>query len=285
MRFRQVSSIVLGLLACASGAPLEQNVEIRQLIPSGLVNLNFTRLNAHFDLLTLLTNTAHVDFDIAPIIPNLSLLVGISITNITLSAGIAGTEYISFTHGFDTPLAVPLTGSVNSGTISGVSLTQGALPTLLNAFPSKTMDIFSAGVSMRNISAHFTAASLLNNQLSRVDFNVAPVLSLLSILETVTIDSVTLTAVSGTTTIFTINKTFDPALQVPTNGSVSSGVFINVPLTQGSAATLSAVNSGTLTANGQFNTHVTIITSPLTLPLPLTTIDSLVPTAWSISFF
>ncbi|KAL4257420.1 hypothetical protein AB1N83_010830 [Pleurotus pulmonarius] len=149
MRFRQVSSIVLGLLACASGAPLEQNVEIRQLIPSGLVNLNFTRLNAHFDLLTLLTNTAHVDFDIAPIIPNLSLLVGISITNITLSAGIAGTEYISFTHGFDTPLAVPLTGSVNSGTISGVSLTQGALPTLLNAFPSKTMDIFSAGVSMR----------------------------------------------------------------------------------------------------------------------------------------
>lgn len=84
---------------------------------------------------------------------------------------------------------------------------------------------------------------------------VAPVLSLLSILETVTIDSVTLTAVSGATTIFTVEKTFDPALQVPINGSVSSGVFTNVPLTQGSAATLSAVNSGTLTANGQFNTQ------------------------------
>ncbi|KAF9492453.1 hypothetical protein BDN71DRAFT_1203188 [Pleurotus eryngii] len=149
MRFGQFSSIALGLLSFVSGAPLEQTVESRQLIPTGLVNLNFTRLNAHFDLLTLLTNTVHVDFDISPIIPNLSLLVGVSITNITLSAGISGTEYISFTHGFDTPLAVPLTGTVNSGTISGVSLTQGALPTLLTAFPSKTMDIFSAGVSMK----------------------------------------------------------------------------------------------------------------------------------------
>lgn len=50
MRFGQVSSIVLGLLSFVSGAPLEQTVESRQLIPTGLVNLNFTRLNAHFDV-------------------------------------------------------------------------------------------------------------------------------------------------------------------------------------------------------------------------------------------
>ncbi|KAL4255432.1 hypothetical protein AB1N83_013357 [Pleurotus pulmonarius] len=118
-----------------------------------------------------------------------------------------------------------------------------------------------------NISAHFTGASLLNNQLSRVDFNIAPVLPLPLGLTSATIDSVTLTA-------------------VPTDGSVlNSGVFTDVPLTQGSAATLDDVASGILIANGQWNTHVTIITNPLTLPLPLTTIDPLVPTAWSISFF
>lgn len=50
MRFGQVSSIVLGLLSLVSGAPLEQTVESRQLIPTGLVNLNFTHLNAHFEV-------------------------------------------------------------------------------------------------------------------------------------------------------------------------------------------------------------------------------------------
>lgn len=76
----------------------------------------------------------------------------------------------------------------------------------------------------------------------------------LSILTSVAIKSVTLTAVSGTTTMFKVEKTFDPAAVVPLNGSINSGVMTNVPLTQGSAATLSAVGSGTLTANGQFDT-------------------------------
>ncbi|KAF9494619.1 hypothetical protein BDN71DRAFT_1507460 [Pleurotus eryngii] len=143
--------------------------------------------------------------------------------------------------------------------------------------------LFNLRVS--SISAHFTGASLLSNQLSRVDFDFAPVLPLPLGLTSATIDSVTLTAVSGLTTIFTVEKTFDPALEVPSEGSVNSGVFTDVPLTQGSAATLSAVSSGILIANGQWDTHVTIITSPLTLPLPLTTVDPFMPTAWSISFF
>lgn len=84
---------------------------------------------------------------------------------------------------------------------------------------------------------------------------VAPVLPLPLGLTSATIDSVTLTAVSGLTTIFTVEKTFDPALEVPTDGSVNSGVFTDVPLTQGSAATLSAVSSGILVANGQWNTQ------------------------------
>lgn len=54
--------------------------------------------------------------------------------------------------------------------------------------------------------------------------------------------------------MFKVEKTFDPAAVVPLNGSINSGVMTNVPLTQGSAATLSAVGSGTLTANGQFDT-------------------------------
>ncbi|KAF4586408.1 hypothetical protein EYR38_010684 [Pleurotus pulmonarius] len=107
-----------------------------------------------------------------------------------------------------------------------------------------------------NISAHFTGASLLNNQLSRVDFNIAPVLPLPLGLTSATIDSVTLTAVSGLSTIFTVERSFDPALEVPTDGSVlNSGVFTDVPLTQGSAATLDDVASGILIANGQWNTQ------------------------------
>ncbi|KAF9494618.1 hypothetical protein BDN71DRAFT_968906 [Pleurotus eryngii] len=104
----------------------------------------------HFKPLTAFANTVNVDFDISPIISLdvLGRLVAISITNMTLSASISGTEHISFTRAFATPLAVPLSGNFNSGTISGVSLTQGALPTVLNALPAHSLDIFSASVNM-----------------------------------------------------------------------------------------------------------------------------------------
>ncbi|KAL4255431.1 hypothetical protein AB1N83_013358 [Pleurotus pulmonarius] len=165
MQFRQVFPIILGLLYCipVSCTPLGQTIESRQLLPAGLVNLNFTHIAGHLTPLTLVTNTANVDFDVAPIIPNLSLLVAISITSVTLSAGISGTEYLAFTHDFDTPLSVPLTGSVNSGTINDASLTQGALPTVFNAFPAQSLDILGASVSMEVtiITPPFTAPLLL----------------------------------------------------------------------------------------------------------------------------
>ncbi|KAG9221455.1 hypothetical protein CCMSSC00406_0010146 [Pleurotus cornucopiae] len=173
MQFRQVSSIFLGLLYSVSGTPLGQIVESRQLLPTIAVNLNFTHITGHFTPLSAITNTLNVDFDISPIIPLdvLDRLVTISITNMTLSAGIFGTEYISFTHAFDTPLAVPLSGSVNSGTISGVSLTQGALATVLNALPAHTLDIFSAGVNMEVtlITRPFTSPLFLPLTQSNVD--------------------------------------------------------------------------------------------------------------------
>ncbi|KAJ8516296.1 hypothetical protein ONZ45_g6365 [Pleurotus djamor] len=340
-----VFAVLATFLELVSGKPIFQQAEKRQIIPAGLVNLNFTHVTAHLNLLALLTNQMSVDFDsepyssdfpelalnsleVAPVISDPLNIVGLTITGINLSASVDGVEYFAVQQTFDTPLAAPTSGTVNSGSIPNVNLTQGFLPTLLKAAPAGAMDVsagvtfqvsllhvtlpvplflplaqagvpttasstpvleerqipvLTLGINVVKVDAHFTGASLLNNQIQQLAFDFSLILPLLSPITTIAIDSVSLTATSGTTSIFTAEKTFDPPIVVPSSGSVNSGIINDVTLTQGSASTLGVVGNAALNVNANFMTKVTIITDPLTIPLPVIVLDLNVPTNYTCS--
>ncbi|KAJ8488246.1 hypothetical protein ONZ45_g14024 [Pleurotus djamor] len=167
-----VFAVLAAFLELVSGKPIFQQAEKRQIIPAGLVNLNFTHVTAHLNLLALLTNQMSVDFDsepysfdfpelalnsleVAPVISDPLNIVGLTITGINLSASVDGVEYFAVQQTFDTPLAAPTSGTVNSGSIPNVNLTQGFLPTLLKAAPAGAMDV-SAGVTFQVSLLHVT---------------------------------------------------------------------------------------------------------------------------------
>lgn len=139
-----------------------------------------------------------------------------------------------------------------------------------------------------NTNTHFTGASFLNNQISNFNFDVSPSTSDLPNVHItgVTISGVDLSAASGSTEIFALHKTFSPELAVPLSGSgvVNSGAITNVPLTQGSAATLEFVDDGVLNVDAVFDARVTLVTDgPATLPLQVKEVAVNVPTSWTIS--
>ncbi|KAK0220321.1 hypothetical protein IW262DRAFT_1461587 [Armillaria fumosa] len=92
---------------------------------------------------SLVTNLATVSFNVSN-----SQLVEISLDRVAMSAGVDGTEYLSFDHTFEDPLVVPILGTADSGDIADVQLTQGGLGTL-PILSSKSLDLLNLDVDMR----------------------------------------------------------------------------------------------------------------------------------------
>ncbi|KAK0494586.1 hypothetical protein EDD18DRAFT_1175235 [Armillaria luteobubalina] len=65
-----------------------------------------------------------------------------------MSAGVNGTEYLSFDHTFEDPVVVPILGTADSGAIADVQLTQGG-PGTLTILLSKSLDLLNLDVDMR----------------------------------------------------------------------------------------------------------------------------------------
>ncbi|PBK68821.1 hypothetical protein ARMSODRAFT_957903 [Armillaria solidipes] len=65
-----------------------------------------------------------------------------------MSAGVDGTEYLSFDYTFEDPIVVPILGTADSGDIADVQLTQGGLSTL-NIVSRGQLDLLNLDVDMR----------------------------------------------------------------------------------------------------------------------------------------
>ncbi|KAK0495815.1 hypothetical protein EDD18DRAFT_1167509 [Armillaria luteobubalina] len=92
---------------------------------------------------SLVTNLATVSFNASN-----SQLVEISLDRVAMSAGVDGTEYLTFDHTFEDPVVVPILGTADSGDISNVQLTQGGLGTITIS-SSKSLDLLNLDVDMR----------------------------------------------------------------------------------------------------------------------------------------
>lgn len=86
-----------------------------------------------------------------------------------MSAGVNGTEYLSFNHTFEDPVVVPILGTADSGDIADVQLTQGGL---------KTLNIVSRGLDLLNLDVDMRYAYFLCRHDKRIDrrfFRVATI--------------------------------------------------------------------------------------------------------------
>ncbi|SJK98726.1 uncharacterized protein ARMOST_01995 [Armillaria ostoyae] len=75
-------------------------------------------------------------------------LVEITLDRVAMSAGVNGTEYLSFDHTFEDPVVVPILGTADSGDIADVQLTQGGLNTL-DIVSLEYLDLLNLDVDMR----------------------------------------------------------------------------------------------------------------------------------------
>ncbi|KAK0220411.1 hypothetical protein IW262DRAFT_1384373 [Armillaria fumosa] len=98
------------------------------------------------DLVSNITVTMTV-YTLAIIVSN-SRVVEISLDRVAMSAGVNGTEYLSFDHTFEDPVVIPILGTVDSGDIADVQLTQGG-PGTLTILSSKSLDLLNLDVDMR----------------------------------------------------------------------------------------------------------------------------------------
>ncbi|KAK0470591.1 hypothetical protein IW261DRAFT_1425954 [Armillaria novae-zelandiae] len=78
-----------------------------------------------------------------------SRLVEITLDRVAMSAGVNGTEYLSFDHTFEDPVVVPILGTADSGDIADVQLTQGGLNTVVSLSSASSLDLLNLDVDMR----------------------------------------------------------------------------------------------------------------------------------------
>ncbi|KAF9011322.1 hypothetical protein BDQ17DRAFT_1345950 [Cyathus striatus] len=131
-------------LVSVGGAPAfdTTNLSVGQII--NLIGIGLvTQINAIITLDSLTTNLITVNFDVKNPLP-----IELTVDRIDSSAGINNTVFATFNHTFSPPLVVPILGTKNSGNISNVLLTQGAIASLA-IIPLGFLDLINTNVDLR----------------------------------------------------------------------------------------------------------------------------------------
>ncbi|KAL5519946.1 hypothetical protein ACEPAG_1606 [Sanghuangporus baumii] len=124
-------------------------------IPAAILNLllspglQVSQLNIDMSVLTLLLNTASLNFDVTPV-----PLVEITVDGMSAQIGTQGTPFFSFNQTFSNFVLSGL-NPINSGIVPNVELTQGGLQTL-NVISDTTFDILSATYNLRVLTVNGT---------------------------------------------------------------------------------------------------------------------------------
>ncbi|KAK0237780.1 hypothetical protein EDD85DRAFT_951956 [Armillaria nabsnona] len=129
------SIFFFALAAFVCGAPAS--------LKATLVDDLVSNITVTMTLESLITNLATVSFNVTN-----DRLVEITLDRVAMSAGVDGTEYLSFDHIFEDPVVVPILGTADSGDIADVQLTQGGLSTL-NITSLRQLDLLNLDVDMR----------------------------------------------------------------------------------------------------------------------------------------
>ncbi|OCB90181.1 hypothetical protein A7U60_g2643 [Sanghuangporus baumii] len=125
-------------------------------IPAAILNLllspalQVSQLNIEMSVLTLLLNTASLNFDVVTPVP----LVEITVDRMSAQIGTQGTPFFSFNQTFSNFVLSGL-NPINSGIVPNVELTQGALQTL-NVISNTRFDILSATYNLRVLTVNGT---------------------------------------------------------------------------------------------------------------------------------
>ncbi|KAF9479403.1 hypothetical protein BDN70DRAFT_691519 [Pholiota conissans] len=272
---------VAGLITSSLGTP---TVEKRQLLPPSITQIISTLtsiglikdINVFITPQSLVDNTVSLNFDVQNTLP-----IEFTIDSLGTDAGLNSTVYATFSHTFPSPgLVVPALGTVNSGTIDGVTLPQGALATL-GIIPFGELDLSDLSASTRQITISGaggiplplsglaessvptvyspTPAEIANSLSLGLVKGINVVLSLQSLVTNtvslnfdvqntipfeITIDQLGTDAGLNGTTFLTFQHSFpSPGLIVPALGSANSGNIDGVTLPQGALATFGIIPS------------------------------------------
>ncbi|KAG5340189.1 hypothetical protein J132_04208 [Termitomyces sp. J132] len=151
MRFGILFASVVSLpFLFVAAAPTESETigglttgEIINLLGIGIVQ----DIDVTITLESLLDNQVSVNFDAKNPLP-----FELTIDRVVSSAGLNGTVFATFDHTFSTllstPFVIPPLGTANSGTFNNVTLTQGAMATLV-IIPEGVLDLTNTNVFVR----------------------------------------------------------------------------------------------------------------------------------------
>ncbi|KAJ6562773.1 hypothetical protein DFH09DRAFT_1261752 [Mycena vulgaris] len=147
----RLTSLFFGLLAAlfVSAAPAPSVLENRDLLGEIINALGIglvTQINATITLQTLVDNLLSIQFEAQN-----PLIFELTIDRVTSTAGIDSTVYATFDHTFATPVVVPPLGKANSGIISNVNLTLGAIASL-DIIPLGFLDLIDVDVHVRALT-------------------------------------------------------------------------------------------------------------------------------------
>ncbi|PBK93685.1 hypothetical protein ARMGADRAFT_1012498, partial [Armillaria gallica] len=132
------SFFLFSLLTFVCGAPASSSTDAADPLAGVVSSISVT-----LTLDSLVNNLANLSF-----VASNPLIVEITLDRVVVSAGIGGTEYISFDHTFEDGVVVPALGTANPGVIENVALTQGGLATL-NIVPDGFLDLLDLDLYLR----------------------------------------------------------------------------------------------------------------------------------------
>ncbi|KAJ7117062.1 hypothetical protein C8R44DRAFT_841541 [Mycena epipterygia] len=143
--------LLFGLFAVlfVSAAPTLNALEKRDLLGQIIDALGIglvTSINVFITLDSLVTNLAIINFEAKN-----PLLFELTLDSVSTQAGLNGTVYATFQHTFPKPVVVRPLKQANSGDITDVLLTQGAIISL-SIIPLGILDLINVDVNVRALT-------------------------------------------------------------------------------------------------------------------------------------